>query len=154
MTYTFAGKEHTLGADELEAVERSGRSSWQVYAMQPGEWPEPCIPVTPLLNARPGATEAQSMIGIWNTDRNGVSWTYDELCELFRCSPSSHSNALEWGKQRGRSSQAVQAQMIKLVDLVVNQKLRWDGERLLRGKRAQVYQWPVGFKNKPCNLQK
>lgn len=136
-----------LPRSEMAAVERSGRSSWRTYAMQPGEWPQPCTPVSPLIDARPGATEPQSVIGIWNTCRNGVSWTYDELCELFKESPSTNKEAHAWGKLRGRSPQAVQNQMSKLLDLVVSQKLRWDGQRLLRGKSAQVYQWPVGFRN-------
>ena len=55
--YTINGEEHYLPDEELQAVEMSGRSRWQDYAMTPGEWPAPTVPVCPLMDARPGAVE-------------------------------------------------------------------------------------------------
>lgn len=141
------GELDLLPLSELEAVECSGRSSWQEYATQPGHWPQETTPVVPLMRARPGATEPEVVHGVWNTERTGVAWSYEELCELMRDHPISKAQALHWGKMHGRTPQAVQAQMSRLRDLLVERKLKWDGERFLRGKNAQVFQWPVGFRN-------
>lgn len=55
--YNINGGRDWLPTEELEAVEQSGRSTWQEYAMTPGEWPAPTVPVGALMDARPGAVE-------------------------------------------------------------------------------------------------
>lgn len=55
--YKIGNTFHLLSAAELAAVERSGRSSWQEYIATPTQWPEPTVPVAPLMAARPGAVE-------------------------------------------------------------------------------------------------
>jgi hypothetical protein len=41
--------------EEIEAIERSGRSSYLEYATTPGAWPGVVAPAIPLMRARPGA---------------------------------------------------------------------------------------------------
>lgn len=55
--YKIGNTFHTLSAEELRAVEQSGRCSWQAYIATPTQWPEPTVPVVPLMQARPGAVE-------------------------------------------------------------------------------------------------
>ena len=50
------GEPDVLPLGELEAVERSGRSSWQEYGMEIGEWPGEQFAVESLMEARPGQT--------------------------------------------------------------------------------------------------
>jgi hypothetical protein len=148
MTYTdHNGITQTMGAEELEAVERSGRSSWYDYATTPTRWPEPTTPVVPLMMARPGATEPTIAHGSNILDRNGVWWSYSELCHLMEESPSTAQEVLAFARKAGRTASAVQMQMHRLRELIACRKIRWDGRLLLRGKNAQVYQWPVGFRN-------
>ena len=57
MNYMNAsGKPDTLSMDELEAVERSGRSNWENYAHTPSEWTGALHHPVPLMKRRPGRT--------------------------------------------------------------------------------------------------
>jgi hypothetical protein len=51
------GEPDVLPLGELEAVERSGRSSWREYAATPGEWPQQHVQVIGLMRCRPGSIE-------------------------------------------------------------------------------------------------
>ena len=68
--YTINGGRDWLPTEELEAVERSGRSTWQDYAMTPGEWPAPTSPICPLMDARPGAVEPLNVALLNNQSRS------------------------------------------------------------------------------------
>lgn len=57
IAYTIGNTRHWLSDEELQAVEESGRCSWQAYIATPTQWPEPTVPVVPLMQARPGAVE-------------------------------------------------------------------------------------------------
>ena len=141
------GEFDCLPLSELEAVERSGRSTWQEYAMETGQDVKQAAPVVPLMDARPGKTEPYYLKSAWNNDRSGVAWSYDELCELMRDHPIGIAEALDWGKMHGRSPQAVQTQMQRLRDMLIYKEIRWDGVRLLRGSKANANQWPFSLQN-------
>lgn len=131
---------------EAEAIERSGACSLWEYISTPTTWPQQTVPFVTLMEARPGATEPVELHGAW-IDRNGMPWTYDELCQLLKDNPRTLTEQLQWGKERGRRVQGVHAQLYRLSDLMNQRKIKWDGERILRGRKAQVDQWPVGFRN-------
>ena len=55
--YFFNDKVHALSAEEFDAIERSGRSSWEQYADVPSVWPGEVTPFLELCHARPGKCE-------------------------------------------------------------------------------------------------
>ena len=55
--YQLHDERHAITAEEVEAIERTGRSSWQQYASIPTQWPGERFAVLPLMEGRPGATE-------------------------------------------------------------------------------------------------
>lgn len=141
------GEPDVLSLGELQCVERSGRSAWMDYATTPNEWPAVVVPMVPLMEARPGAVEPLHVDRPTDLSRNGIDWSYDECCALIKANPSRNVDIIAFAKQHGRSPMAVENQRSKLMDLMLQRKLRWDGERLLRGHSALVYQWPIGFRN-------
>ena len=68
--YTINGERDWLPTEELRAVERSGYSTWQQYAMTPGEWPAPITPILPLMDARPGKVEPLDVALLNNQSRS------------------------------------------------------------------------------------
>ena len=51
-----SGRADYLTLEELQAVELSGRSTWQEYASTPGEWPERTyVNLDALMELRPGS---------------------------------------------------------------------------------------------------
>ena len=141
------GEPDVLPLGELQCVERSGRSTWMDYATTPGEWPFVVVPMVPLMEARPGAVEPLHVDSPTDLSRNGMDWSYDECCALVKTNPSRNVDIMAFAKQHGRTPMAVENQRSKLLDLMLQRKLRWDGQRLLRGHSALVYQWPIGFRN-------
>ena len=131
---------------EAEAIDRSGSCSLWEYISTPTTWPQQTVPFVPLMKARPGATQATVTHGT-EEDRGSLHWSYEELCQLMKDNPSCTLDYIEWGRARGRSSRAVESQRLKLFDLIMQRKIKWDGERILRWNNAQVDQWPVGFRN-------
>lgn len=58
--YDFNGERHTMGRDEMEAIERSGpphRVTDYAHPSAPNDWPVETFPVRPLMDARPGAVD-------------------------------------------------------------------------------------------------
>ena len=72
------GRYDAVSTEEVEAVERSGRSSWQSYALTPSTWPEPSSAVVPLMEGRPGAVEpwVRPVEGVLNF---GAQRTWEEM---------------------------------------------------------------------------
>lgn len=89
---------------EAEAIERSGACSLWEYISTPTTWPQQTVPFVTLMEARPGATEPVELHGAW-IDRNGMPWTYDELCQLLKDNPRTLTEQLQWG-QRTRAKSA------------------------------------------------
>lgn len=73
------GELDCMPYEELESVERSGRSSWQVYAMQPGDWPNQCTPIAPLMDARPGQTTEGEFPAHLPVIESPTAKTFDEM---------------------------------------------------------------------------
>jgi hypothetical protein len=57
LTYEWNGEVHTVSAKEVDAIERSGRSSFQEYASVPTVYETLGVAVLPLMAVRPGQTE-------------------------------------------------------------------------------------------------
>ena len=58
LSFTNAeGKADFLYEDELQAVEITGRSTWQDYRRYPTTWPQQHVQVLSLMERRPGAVE-------------------------------------------------------------------------------------------------
>lgn len=74
LRYTIGDTEHFIHQDEIDAIERSGRSSWQEYASTPTEYPAPVHGAWKFLNLRPGATEP--IQGQEAIENNFQHWTY------------------------------------------------------------------------------
>lgn len=55
--YELNGKTHVVGEKEWEAIARSGRSCWEIYANLPKLIERPISGAAKLMNARPGATD-------------------------------------------------------------------------------------------------
>lgn len=142
---------------EAQAIERSGACSLWEYISTPTTWPQQNVPVVPLMEARPGATEpVNGPVTMWEIQngpaevvpgRHALDWTYDELCQLMHLFPFSQCDAAEFASKVQRTDLSVRMRMTKLHSLINEQRIRWDGTRILRGKRAAVYQWPLGFQN-------
>ena len=142
------GEPDVLPLGELDSVELTGRSRWMDYATTPGEWAALAAPVVPLMEARPGAVEPLHVDCPTDLSRNGITWSYEELCALVKANPSRNKEIIVFAKLHGRSPHAVESQRSKLMDLLYQKKIRWTGERLVRGHHALVYQWPIGFRNR------
>jgi hypothetical protein len=139
------GKPDELPLGELEAVERSGCSSWQTYIMQRPQWAPPSAPVVPLMEARPGQTDP--VVPFHTLNRDGEVWTYGEICQAIRSNPKTHRERAALGAIMRRSPDGIQNVLLRVESLRSQRKLMWVGDRLLRGTKAQVYQWPIGFRN-------
>ena len=75
LPYELNGEYHTITWEEVEDIERSGRSTWSQYASEPSQWPEPTAAFLPLCNARPGAT----IPGERPVPRTDVVWKFRPL---------------------------------------------------------------------------
>ena len=150
-----SGELDMMTFKEAEAIERSGRCSVWEYIATPTVWPKAQVPALPLMDARPGKTEPVNETMLPARDepkqvvppRHAVNWTYEELCDLMKLYPFKRHDARKFGEQVQRNELAVLRQMTRLKSLILDLRLRWDGERILRGKCARVHEWPVGWRN-------
>lgn len=153
------GHEDLLSHKEAQAIERSGSCTLLGYINTPSKLPEHEHPVVPLMEMRTGKTEPINA-QVWQVEvgpvqvvpgQHAVNWTYEELCDLMKhCAGKyalSRYEASDFAFKTQRSELAVMQQATKLKNLVLDLRLRWDGRRILRGKCARVYEWPVGWRN-------
>lgn len=137
------GKRDQLPLGEMQEVERSGRSTWQAYIMHPGQWPEPSTAVVPLMEGRPGQTAPRKV----GPSQGNKHWTIEEINELLMVDPKGGIEQAAYGERIGRTAASVNRVLDRLRELIRCRQLRWDGRRIYRGSKANVSQWPVGFRN-------
>lgn len=69
-------QQHFIHQDEIDAIERSGRCSWQEYAAEPTPYTQPVHGAWQHINDRPGATPRVAPID--ELESNCQRWTYAE----------------------------------------------------------------------------
>lgn len=80
LRYTIFDTEHFIHQEEIDAIERSGRSSWQHYAEVPTVWHERPLTGFELMHDRPGHTAP--IIRPFE-HRHGERWTDIEKLALL-----------------------------------------------------------------------
>lgn len=144
LKYTNAdGKPDRLSFGELHAVEITGRCDWYAYATKPSPWSHGTNRVAPLMHSRPGQTDPAR----WGPSQGNKHWTIEEINELLMVDPKGGIEQAAYGERIGRTAASVNRVLDRLRELIRCRQLRWDGRRIYRGSKANVSQWPVGFRN-------
>lgn len=76
LAYTLNGHQHYVSSDEVDAIERSGRSEWRNYAVNATVYPDPIHGAWKHLNDRPGAT--MPIKGLEELDKGFSHWSAAE----------------------------------------------------------------------------
>jgi hypothetical protein len=141
------GQQQFMGDAEIEAIERYNfdRQTIQQYMYWPAEFAEPTVPFSPLMEARPGKTDPWDVEYIPN---GHMRWQLPDMIMLLKLYDEGVLPTAHIADRLSRTASAVLNRNRRLRSLINESRLTWDGVTLRRGTRANVYQWPLGFRNK------
>ena len=142
------GVQQWMSDKEIEAIERYNfeRQTIQQYTYWPATFAEPTVPFIPLMEARPGQTDA------WDVDylpNGNKKWQLPDIIMLLKLFDEGVLPEAHIADRMKRTPDSVIRKNQELRRLVNEGRLTWDGVSIRRGTKAKVYQWPLGFRNQP-----